>query len=277
MLTWILAAGAVLCLAYFITSVIYSGIGTAYAFIWFVFAAGLGITAFCVGWYERYPRRIPLRLPVSLVTLCGAGLVIMLMLQFLIIGKVPQVADSDLEYVIVLGASVKGEKPGRTLELRLDKAAEYALQNPETIMILSGGRSAGQTETEAEVMKRYLLEKGVKDEQMILETNSTSTVENIAYSRMIIDVLRKQKQEHHQDERALPAYLPSVMMQRPDHSREIGILTSNFHLYRALQVAKKQGMTKVSGIASPSDRILFLHFCFRDGLAVLKERLAGNI
>ena len=247
MLTWILAAGAVLCLAYFITIVIYSGIGTAYAFIWFVFAAGLGITAFCVRWYERYPRRIPLRLPVSLVTLCGAGLVIMLMLQFLIIGKVPQVADSDLEYVIVLGASVKGEKPGRTLELRLDKAAEYALQ------------------------------KGVKDEQMILETNSTSTVENIAYSRMIIDVLRKQKQEHHQDERALPAYLPSVMMQRPDHSREIGILTSNFHLYRALQVAKKQGMTKVSGIASPSDRILFLHFCFRDGLAVLKERLAGNI
>lgn len=278
MLTWILAAGAVLCLVYFITIVVYSGIGTAYAFIWFVFAAVLGITAFFVRYYQRYPRRIPLRLPVSLVTLCGAGLVIMLVLQILILGKVPQVAESELEYVIVLGASVKGEKPGRTLQLRLDKAAEYALQNPEMVMILSGGRREGQTETEAEAMRRYLLEKGVPDQQMILETNSTSTAENIAYSRLLIDGLKKKKQqEQHQDERALPAYLPSVMMQRPDQSHEIGILTSNFHLYRAMQIAKKQGMMRISGIASPSDRILFFHFCFRDGLAVLKERLAGNL
>ncbi len=278
MLTWILAAGAGICLAHFIIILVYSGMGTASAFMWLLFAGGLGITAWCVWYHQRYPRKLPLRLPVSLVTLCGAGVVIMLILQILIIGRVPQVAESGLEYVIVLGASVKEEQPGHTLRLRLDKAAEYALQNPETIMILSGGRTEGQAETEAEVMRRYLLEKGVPNEQMVLETNSTSTMENIAYSRILIEVLKKEKQEeHHQDERALPAYLPSVMMQRPDSSHEIGILTSNFHLYRAMQIARKQGMVRISGIASPSDRILFVHFCFRDGLAVLKERLAGNL
>ena len=277
MLAWLLALGAVLCLAYFIVIIFYSGIGTAYAFIWLLLAMGVGVTAWCVWHYQRYPRKFPLRLPVSLVTLCGAGLVVMLVLQILIISKVPQVADSGLEYVIVLGAPVSGEMPGRTLRLRLEKAAEYALQNPETVMVLSGGRQSSGEMAEAEVMKRYLLEKGVPEGQMVLEVRSASTVENIAYSRLLIDTLRRQKErEEHPDERALPAYLPSVMGQKAD-SHQIGILTSNFHLYRAMQIARKQGMEDVSGIASESDRILFLHFCFRDGLAILKERLAGNL
>jgi Uncharacterized conserved protein len=278
MLAWILTAGAVLCLIYFIVILFYSGMGTAYAFIWFLFAMGLGITAWCVWRYQHYPRKMPLRLPVSLVTLCGAGLVIMLILQILIISKVPQVAESGLEYVIVLGTPVRGEMPGRTLKLRLEKAAEYAIQNPETIMVLSGGRTGADAKAEAEVMRQYLLEKGVPDEQMVLEVRSTSTVENIAYSRILIDMMRKEKdKENPSDKRALPAYLPSMMGHKPDNSRQVGILTSNFHLYRAMQIARKQGMQEISGIASPSDRILFVHFCFRDGLAILKERLAGNL
>ena len=278
MLAWILAVGALLCLAYFAVIVVYSGIGTAYAFIWVLFAAGLGFTAWCVWHYQRFPRRFPLRLPVSMVTLCGAGLAIMMILQILIIGKVPQVAESGLEYVIVLGAPVRGEKPGRTLRLRLEKAAEYALQNPETILVLSGGRVSEDSRTEAEVMQQYLLEQGVPKEQMILEEHSVSTVENIAYSRLVIDTMRmKRQEEHHQDERALPAYLPSMMGRRPGNPHQVGILTSNFNLYRAMKIARKQGMQEISGIASASDRILFVHFCFRDGLAILKERLAGNL
>lgn len=278
MLAWILAVGAVICLAYFIALMVYSGIGTACAFIWILLAGGLGLTAWCVQYYQRYPKRIPLRLPVSLVTLCGAGALIMLILQILIIGKVPQVAESGLEYLIVLGAPVRGEQPGKTLRLRLDKAVEYMQENPETTLILSGGQEKDGQEAEAEIMQRYLLEKGVPGERMVLETRSLSTVENIAYSRILIEKLKIQKkEENHQDERALPAYLPSVMETMRQKTYQTGILTSNFHLYRALQIAKKQGMEEVCGIASASDRVLFVHFCFRDGLAILKERLAGNL
>lgn len=278
MLAWILAAGAVICLVYFIVLLVYSGIGTAYAFIWLLFAGGLGATAWCVRYYQKYPKRLPLRLPVSLVTLCGLGVVVMVLLQVLIIGKVPQVAEAGLEYVIVLGAAVKGEAPGKTLRLRLDKAAEYVLQNPETTLILSGGRPGDGQTVEAVAMQQYLLEKGVPDDRMLLETRSLSTVENIAYSRLLIEDMRNRKKEENlQDERALPVYLPSVM--GPEHKRthQIGILTSNFHLFRAMEIAKRQGMEDICGIASPSDRILFVHLCFRDGLAVLKERLAGNL
>ena len=278
MLTGVLAAGAVICLAYFIVIGVYAGIGTAYASIWLFFAAGLGVTGWSVYYYQKHPRKLPLRLPVSLVTLCATGMVILLALQILIIGRVPQVAESGLEYVIVLGAPVRGEAPGTTLRLRLDKAAEYLFQNPETILILSGGRTNSEGEPEAVMMKQYLLLQGVPEERMVLETSSFSTMENIAYSRLIIDSIKqKKKEENHQDERALPAYLPSVLGQSRQHTYQIGILTSNFHLYRAMQIAKKQGMEGICGIASPSDRILFVHFFFCFGLAVLKERLAGNL
>ena len=126
-------------------------------------------------------------------------------------------------------------------------------------------------------MMDYLMERGVPRERMALECQSTSTTENIAYSRLMIEEIKERKQEEIKDERVLPAYLPSTMNHGFSHTNQVGILTSNFHLYRATQIAKKQGMKEISGIASPSDRILFVHLCFRDGLAILKERLAGNL
>lgn len=278
MLVWVLMAGAALCLAYFIGIVLYSGIGTASAVIWLIFAAGLFLSGGCVRWYDRYPEKVPLRLPVALVTLCGAGVLVMLLLQILILFQVPSVAEPGLEYVIVLGSQIREGGPGKILRLRLDKAAEYARENPETTLILSGGQGEKEPEPEAESMKRYLLEQGVPERQLVLESQSSSTVENIAYSRLLIQKLREQRKgEGYRKRRVLPAYLPSSAGQGLAQADRIGILTSNFHLFRAMQIARKQGLGEVSGIASPSDRILFLHFCIRDGLAILKERLAGNL
>lgn len=249
MLAWVLAAGAAICLVYFIIIVFYAGIGTSFAAIWLIFAGGLGLASLSLKLYEREPERIALWIPVSLVTLCTSGLVILLLLQILMFGRIPVVAESGLDYVIVLGAQVRADGPSRTLRLRLDKAAEYALQNPETTLILSGGQGGREPETEAQAMERYLVEKGVPKERLLLENRSESTLENLAYSRLLIE-----KQ---------PA--------------KVGILTSNFHLYRARKIAEKQGMTEVRAIASESDRILFFHFCFRDALAILKDRIAGNL
>ena len=39
----------------------------------------------------------------------------------------------------------------------------------------------------------------------------------------------------------------------------------------------KQGLEDVCGIAAESDRVMFVHFCLRDGLALLKDRLMGNL
>lgn len=278
MLAWILTVGAVLCLAYFVMIVLYSGIGTSMAVIWLLFAGGLGLAAGSVRYCQKYPERIDLRIPVALVTLCAAGLVILVLLQILIFGRIPVIADSGLDYLIVLGAQVRGEEPSKTLRLRLDKAAEYALQNPETTLILSGGQGENELIPEAEAMQKYLEEKGVPRERLVLEAGSSSTVENIAYSKGVMETLWNKRQQNLRDARRSGRALGLAAIDRElERPMRIGILTSNFHLFRARMIAKRQGLEEVSGIAAESDRILLLHFCFRDGLAILKDRIAGNL
>lgn len=57
----------------------------------------------------------------------------------------------------------------------------------------------------------------------------------------------------------------------------VGIITSNFHLCRAAMIAKKQDYGTVYGIASEADKVLLVHFSLRDGIALLKDRLMGNL
>ena len=54
------------------------------------------------------------------------------------------------------------------------------------------------------------------------------------------------------------------------------LVTSNFHVYRAINIAKKQGL-KVQGLGAPVDDILALNYYIREFFAVVKDRLFGNI
>lgn len=274
MLAWILAAGAVVCLAYFAVIVVYAGFGTASAFIWLLLGGLLGAAAAGLKYYQKYPERMELWIPVSLVTLCASGLVILLVVQILIFGRIPSTAEPALDYVIVLGASVKTDGISKTLKLRLDKAAEYAAENPDSVLVLSGAMGAGEPMAEAEAMQAYLLGQGVPAAQMILEDRSHSTLENIVYSRILIEQDQEAKRAQWQKEKLQIAF---PAMEVADKPVTIGIITSNFHLYRARMIARRQGLTDVSGIASESDRVLFVHFCLRDSLAILKDRLMGNL
>lgn len=284
MLAWILAAGAVLCLAYYAVIVTYAGFGTAFSAVWLFLGIFLGAAAAGVRYYQKYPERIPLWIPVSLVTLCAAGMIVLLVVQILIFGRIPSSAEPDLDYVIVLGAQVKPEGLSKTLKLRLDKAAEYARQNPDTVLVLSGAKGENEPVTEASAMREYLLKQGVEEDKMLLEERSYSTVENIAYSRILIEEDLEQKRaavrRKAEDQRKVPG--AAIMSERlaaqmAQQTARIGVLTSNFHLSRARMIAYKQGLTDVRGIASESDKVLFLHFCLRDSLAILKDRLMGNL
>lgn len=274
MLAWILAAGAVVCLAYFVVIVVYAGFGTASAFIWLLLGGLLGAAAVGLKYYQKYPERVELWIPVSLVTLCASGLVILLVVQILIFGRIPSTAEPGLDYVIVLGAGVKTDGISKTLKLRLDKAAEYAAENPDSILVLSGAMGEGEPVTEAAAMQAYLMEQGVPEAQMLLEDKSHSTLENIVYSRILIEQDRDEKRARWQKNKPQLAF---PAMQVADKPLRIGILTSNFHLYRARMIARKQGLADARGIASESDRVLFVHFCLRDSLAILKDRLMGNL
>ncbi len=251
MLTWILAGTAVICLVYYGLIAVYAGFGSGIS-IWLLASGLLGAASVGVRYYQKYPDRVPMWLPVSLVTLCASGGLILVTVLILMFGRIPRTAQPDLDYVIVLGAAVREDGLSNTLKLRLDKAAEYAAQNPDTILVLSGAKGPDEPCTEAFAMQQYLLKQGVEAEKMLLEEQSASTLENIVYSRLLL-----QNQ----------GYGPG----------SVGVLTSNFHLMRARLIAERQGLGQVAGIAAESDRIMMVHNSLRDALAILKDRLMGNL
>jgi len=290
MLIWVFTAAAVLCLVYYGVIVLYAGFGTSFAVLWLLIGGFFGATAAGIHFYQKYPERVPLWLPVSFVTLCASGLMIVLVTQILIFGRIPAAAEPSLDYVIVLGAKVKPDGSlSKTLKLRLDKALEYMKENPETMLVLSGAKGDAEPCSEADAMETYLLGQGADPDHLLKEEQSFSTVENLAYSRGMIEkrenLLEQERKAEADRLLRAPGEIESVpetgasANNTPVLARQprVGIITSNFHLCRAAMIAKKQDYGTVYGIASEADKVLLVHFSLRDGIALLKDRLMGNL
>ena len=275
MVDGILIGLGVLCVAYFIVIVVYAGIGTSFAFIWLFFAALLLFLVYGRWYYSRNMDRIPRWVPVSVVTTCVAGVVALAVLCVLVFLGAASSDKKNLDYVIVLGARVKEHTVSNSLKKRLDKAIEYAEENPDTILVLSGGRGPGEDVSEAEVMRQYLEYNGVRPEQLLIEDRSVSTVENIAYSKVVIEEHRNRDKKEPVPLTRRTTSVPYAIA--PDKPLEIGVLTSNFHIYRARLTAEKWGIENVYGISADSDPVLFIHLCVRECASIVKDRLMGNM
>lgn len=148
------------------------------------------------------------------------------------------------DYLIVLGARVRGETPSLALKYRLDVAYNYLEQNSSTKAILTGGQGPGEDITEAEAMKRYLVQRGIASERLLLEDQATNTVQNLHYSFELIDSL----------------------VERP----QLVVVTSKFHILRSKIIARKLGW-QVQGIGAKTLPFLIPSYYLREFFAVLKE------
>ncbi len=150
--------------------------------------------------------------------------------------------ESDLDYIIVLGAQVTERGPSRVLKYRLDKAYDYLTENENTKCIVSGGKGANEPYAEAVGMKKYLLEKGIPEERIIVEDKSLTTLENMIYSKELIE-----------------------------KEASVGIVTNNFHVFRGVRLAKHVGIKNVCGIAAKSHPMYLPNNMFREYFGVLKD------
>ena len=155
-------------------------------------------------------------------------------------------------YVIVLGAGVNGTVPSLSLRERLDAAYDYMLANPDAICIVSGGQGRGEDITEALCMYNDLTGKGIDPERVWMEDKATSTRENIAYSLALIE----EKTGH-----------------RPETA---GLLSSEYHLFRAGLFAREQNLTAVGIPAKTSWFSLRLNYFLREIVAVWYYCLLGG-
>lgn len=150
------------------------------------------------------------------------------------------------DYIIVLGARVRGEQISLSLKARLDKACAYLNENPDTKAILSGGQGPGENISEAEAMQRYLVAQGIEKERLYLEDQSKDTTENIKNSFEIID---GQKEE-----------------------ATVIVVTNRFHVLRSKMIAGDLGK-KVSGIGARTLPYLIPTYYLREFFAVVVEAI----
>ena len=153
----------------------------------------------------------------------------------------------ETEYVIILGAAVKGQKVSPTLQKRLDKGLQYLQAYPESKVILSGGQGYEEEISEAEAMKRYLLAAGIPKERILTEDRSTSTMENFKYTRQLLAEAGKEVSE-------------------------LTVVTSDFHMFRAKLLAARNGF-EAYGITSSTPASVRLNNYIREYFGLVKSYL----
>ncbi|PJI06878.1 MULTISPECIES: YdcF family protein [Clostridium] len=95
----------------------------------------------------------------------------------------------NYDYIIIHGAGLlSGERVSPLLAKRIDKGIEaFKKFDGKAKIIVSGGKGSDEKISEAEAMKRYLLQKNIGEENVICEDKSTTTFENLQYSKKIMD------------------------------------------------------------------------------------------
>lgn len=242
-------AAAILCLLYYLGITFYSGIHTDFSWIWIVGAAFLAGNGALFAADKKYPDLFPEWTKCIYGIIILAGVCLFLLLFVKVLSGMKGKGRENLDYVVVLGAHVKGEIPSKALLKRLEAALDYGKKNPETKLVLSGGQGFGENITEALCMKRYLVKNGISSDRLILEEKSTDTRENLKFSDEMTGCKEK----------------------------KTGILSNDFHVYRAVRLAKKMGYTSPEGIAAQSDPFMEPHYIVREIFALIKEQLKGNI
>ena len=187
-----------------------------------------------------------------LVLVCyGLGCLFLLFLGSLMLRAIDRGEHGDYDALIVLGAAVHGDRVTWVLSNRLDTAYDYAVAHPNTTLVVSGGQGDGESVTEASAMAGYLVRRGIDQSRILQEDKATSTAENFAFSKAIIDE-----------------------QLGPDAS--IGFVTTRFHVYRAGRVALKGGIP-ARGLGAPDVWYLAINNFLRECVGICWYTVNGWI
>ena len=187
-----------------------------------------------------------------LVLICySLGCLFLLFLGSLMLRAIDRGEHGDYDALIVLGAAVHGDRVTWVLSNRLDTAYDYAVAHPHTTLVVSGGQGDGESVTEASAMAGYLVRRGIDQSRILQEDKATSTAENFAFSKKIID-------------------------EQLGKDATIGFVTTRFHVYRAGRVALKGGIP-ARGLGAPDVWYLAINNFLRECVGICWYTVKGWI
>ena len=226
----------ILCLLYYFGMGFAVRFGQSLLFLWLL--AGLA----CIARFVIFDRSIRTGKPLpfsdrllKIVHICIAvGLAVFVFAECFICSGAFVKPEAGLDCIIVLGAKVNGTEPSGALAQRIDA---------------SGGQGDDEGISEAECIRRYLINYGIDPERVLLEDKSTSTLTNIENSLKLL----------------------------PEGAENIGIVTNDFHIFRALATARHVSALNFSGIPAPSTGYGFTHYALREFFAVGAGLIKGEL
>ena len=277
------------------TVVIYAS-GKATSFLWFwPLTCGIALIAVVLLFFVLTGHLT--RFKTVAACLCGVFWVCMAVffaVEAMVFSAGRKAPAAEGEYVIVLGAQVRGEVPTLVLGARIRAAAEYLKEHPKAVAVASGGKGSGENISEAEAIRRGLIRLGIAEDRILLEERSTSTTENLRFSAEVIQNYEREKSgtersakkstvtqtEVNGAETAVNEDGQSATEQSKEPVRfvckNVVLVTNDFHVFRAVKLAKNLGYNDVSGLGATDFYAVTIQYYVREFFAITKEALSGN-
>ena len=183
---------------------------------------------------------------ISLTVTYGSLVFVSFMAYTVLLQIIPRKRDFD--FVIIHGSGLlKGRRVSKLLADRIDKAIEVYQKDPTPpVLIPSGGKGSDEEISEAEAMEQYLLEHGIPKQHIVKEDRSTTTRENLIFSKKIIEDLGG------------PGYT--------------ALVTSNYHVYRALNLCREIGL-ECTGIGAHVAPYYWPSALIREFAAIMSKKV----
>lgn len=158
--------------------------------------------------------------------------------------------EKDKDFLIILGCGLRKDgTPTPLLKGRVDRALEfYKKQKEETgkelIFVTSGGQGPNEVVSESAAMKRYLMEQGIPESQIIEEDQSTDTSENMKFSK------------------------EKIMAVNPNG--KVAFSTTNYHVFRSGLCARRVKM-RAQGMGAATKWYFWPNAAVREFVGILTE------
>ncbi|MDH5234582.1 MAG: YdcF family protein [Gemmatimonadota bacterium] len=117
--------------------------------------------------------------------------------------------------IVVLGAAQYQGRPSPVLRARLDHAVGLYARGLAPRLVLTGGISEGDRESEAAVSRKYVLRAGVPDSSVLLENEGRTTGQSLSAVGQLLAAR---------------------------NLRRVVLVSDPFHLFRASLVARRHGL-----------------------------------
>jgi uncharacterized SAM-binding protein YcdF (DUF218 family) len=223
------------------------------------FAIGCGLAAAGLLWgsLQRWLDLVAVRRRIWRGLWIAFGIwVLSVLLFWLALAQVAGASPADSPppvAIIVLGSGTPAGKASPVLAARLDEGLAWARHFPQARVLVSGGMDFGESHSEGAIMGDYLRAKGLDPVRIVQEERSTSTEENLLFSKALLHSLG--------DEATGP----------------VVVVTSDFHVLRAKRIARHAGFATVIAAGAPTPLYVRYNAWLREYFALASSFILGEL